>query len=325
MVGTVTTKDSSSPAKDKIVTIAADGKYTVDVSDLTLPLMMRADGQVGGRSYSLYSAATSADIGATVNITPLTDLIVANIAGQVAATLYNSGNFSGMTQAALNQAETQLQQRLQPVLDAVGLSALIDLLRTTFNADHTGLDEVLDILRVTVDPTTLQATIQNTSNNQQIVDDLASQTDATVLPAGSGGGGATGVSADIDVTNATPASGNTNINSGIAGAIVTTASDTLNSVPVTRVEVTATTDGNLRKVLVYFATATGAVQAVSYSWGTASLQENIVSCPNGGCTGVSVDQTAKTVWFSNTALDNHSPSAPADKFATLPLGGISYP
>lgn len=191
IVGSVTIKDSSSPAKDKTVTIAADGKYTIDVSDLTAPFMMRADGTVGGRSYSLYSAAASADIGGTVNITPLTDLIVANIAGQVAATVYSSGNFSGITPAALNQAETNLQQRLQAVLSAVGLDASIDLLRATFNANHAGLDAALDVLRVTVDPATLQATIQNVINNQQIVDDLASQTDTTVIDATGVAGGIT--------------------------------------------------------------------------------------------------------------------------------------
>lgn len=186
IVGTVTIKDSSSTPKTKTVTIAADGKYTVDVSDMTAPFMMRADGTVGGRSYSLYSAAASSDINGTVNITPLTDLIVANIAGQIASSIYTSGNFSSLTSTALTQAETNLQQRLQPVLTALGLDTAIDLLRATFNANHTGLDAALDVLRVTVDPTTAQATITNIINNQQIIDDLASQADATTV-------GATGV------------------------------------------------------------------------------------------------------------------------------------
>jgi hypothetical protein len=183
IVGTVTIKDSSSTPKTKTVTIAADGKYTVDVSDMTAPFMMRADGTVGGRSYSLYSAAASSDINGTVNITPLTDLIVANIAGQVASSIYTSGNFSSLTSTALSQAETNLQQRLQPVLTALGLDTAIDLLRATFNANHTGLDAALDVLRVTVDPATAQATITNIINNQQIIDNLASQTDVTTVDA----------------------------------------------------------------------------------------------------------------------------------------------
>src|SRR6188768_2070648 len=75
----------------------------------------------------------------------------------------------------------------------------------------------------------------------------------------SGGG------ADIDVTTSTPASGDTNISG--AGVLVQTGTDTLNGVAVTRVTVDATSDGNLRRVTVYFETATGNPEAVSYSWG----------------------------------------------------------
>jgi hypothetical protein len=179
----VTIKDSSVPAKDKFVTIEADGQYTVDVSDLTPPFMLRAEGEVGGRQYTLYSAAAEADINGTVNITPLTDLIVANVAQQIAESFYDTGDFSALTPEALNRAEEALQARLQPVLTAVGLEASIDLLRTAFSADHQGLDAALDILRVTVDPTTAQATIQNVVDDIQIIDNLRSQSDATVLAA----------------------------------------------------------------------------------------------------------------------------------------------
>ena len=40
----------------------------------------------------------------------------------------------------------------------------------------------MDVVRVTVDPTTHQAIIRDLINNQQIADDLASQADTTVLP-----------------------------------------------------------------------------------------------------------------------------------------------
>ena len=49
IIGTVTIKDSTTPtALQKTVTIEADGKYTVDVSDMKAPYMVRADGYVGG-------------------------------------------------------------------------------------------------------------------------------------------------------------------------------------------------------------------------------------------------------------------------------------
>lgn len=183
IIGTVTIKDSSSPAKTKTATISADGKYTVDVAGMTGPFMMRADGTVGGRSYSIYSAATAADVGGTINVTPLTDLIVANIAGQIASNFFASGNFSTLTATALATETASLQRRLQQVLTAVGVGGSIDLLRSSFNANHSGLDAALDVLRVEVDPITAKATITNIIDNQQIIDDLASRSDSTVLTA----------------------------------------------------------------------------------------------------------------------------------------------
>jgi hypothetical protein len=160
------------------VTIAADGSYSVDVSDMTGPFALRADGRVGGRDYHLYSAATPADVGGTINITPFTDLIIANVAGDLAANYFASGAFSTLNAAELSAAESALQLKLQPILTAVGLAESIDLLRSSFSADHTGLDGVLDIVRVTIDPVTATAEIRNLISNTAILDNLRSKTDA---------------------------------------------------------------------------------------------------------------------------------------------------
>jgi hypothetical protein len=179
IVGSVTIKDSSTPVSlEKTVTIAADGKYSVDVVGMTGPFALRADGKVGGRDYSLYSAATEADLNGTINITPFTDLIVANIAGDLAANYYASGAFSTLNATEISAAESALQLKLQPILTAVGLADSIDLLRSSFSADHTGLDGVLDIVRVTIDPVTKIAEIRNLISNTAITDNLSSKTDA---------------------------------------------------------------------------------------------------------------------------------------------------
>lgn len=178
IAGFVSVKDSLGAVRT--VTIAADGTYVLNVSGMTAPFMLHAEGNVGGRTYNLFSAAVAADINGRVNVTPLTDLIVANVAGQIASTLYSGGDFSGLTPSELTAAETTLQTSLQPVLTALGLDATTDLLRAVFNANHTGQDALLDVLRVTVNPNTAQATILNIINNQQIVDDLASQAALTL-------------------------------------------------------------------------------------------------------------------------------------------------
>ncbi|MBW4054910.1 MAG: hypothetical protein HIU83_05840 [Proteobacteria bacterium] len=176
IIGSVTIKDSSTPTKTKTVQIAADGKYMVDVSDLKAPYMVRADGYVGGNEYHLYSAGTSADVDGTINVTPLTDLIVANIAKTVASDYYTSGNFSNLTADQLTAQSTALAAKLQPILTAVGVSSSIDLLRTSFATDHTKLDAALDLIKVTTNTTTNVATISNILTPETITSNLATQT-----------------------------------------------------------------------------------------------------------------------------------------------------
>ncbi|MFZ3115534.1 MAG: hypothetical protein WA133_01210 [Syntrophales bacterium] len=174
IIGTVTIKDSTTPtAQTKTVTIEANGKYTVDVTGLKAPYMVRADGYVGGNEYHLYSAGTSADVGGTINITPLTDLIVANIAGSIAKTYFDNGAFSTLTAVQLTAQSEALRAKLLPVLQAVGVSSSIDLLRASFSTDHSGLDAALDVLRVTTDTTTGVATITNIITQQQMTSNIA--------------------------------------------------------------------------------------------------------------------------------------------------------
>lgn len=175
IIGKVTIKDSSTPAQTKEVTIATDGGYTVDVTGMKGPFMVRADGYVGGNQYHLYSAATPEDVGHTINITPLTDLIVANVAGSLAQTYFDSGNFSSLTADKLNEQASVLQAKLLPVLQTMGLSASVDLLRTSFSTDHTGLDAALDVIKVSIDPTTQIATLKNVITQEEIKSDLAQQ------------------------------------------------------------------------------------------------------------------------------------------------------
>jgi hypothetical protein len=184
IIGTVTLKDSSSPAVEKTVTISSDGGYTVDVTGLKAPFALRADGSVGGTTYQLYSAATETDINGTINITPFTDLIIANMAGQVAANFYNAGDISGITKTALDAKITELQAKLQPVMTALGMSSSIDLLRTSFATNHTGLDAVMDVIKVTVDPATAVATISNIVTNETITANIAISSYSGSLTAG---------------------------------------------------------------------------------------------------------------------------------------------
>ena len=180
IVGQVTIKDANGVLKT--VNLDINGKYSIDVTELTAPFVFRAQGKVGARNVSLFSAATSSDINHTINITPFTDLMIANLAGQAAEKYFENPAFSKLTTDELNSARTVLTQRLLPALTSLGVSSSFDLLRSSFSANHTGFDAVMDTVQVTVDPVTNKALIKDLINNKEIVDDLTSKTDNTLLP-----------------------------------------------------------------------------------------------------------------------------------------------
>gem|GEM_PF-1311388 len=177
IVGTVTVKDALGNTRSAL--IEADGNYNVDVSGMTAPFRLRAEGTVGGRTYRLHSYAEEADVGGTVNITPFTDLIVANAAGQIAEQFFESNTETSIEPAELEAQEEALQAKLQNVFDALGLGTAIDLLNQSFSADKSGLDAALDAVRIEVDPVLNQATITNLVNQDAppIVDDLLDSED----------------------------------------------------------------------------------------------------------------------------------------------------
>lgn len=180
VIGQVTVKDALGVMR--AVDIKSDGSYSVDVTGMQAPFLFRAVGYVGGREVRLTSAATAADINGTINITPFTDLMLANIAGQVASAYFDSGDFGGLTASELNAAKTTLTQRLQPILADLGIDAGFDLLRSAFTADHSGFDAVMDVVRVTVDEGTNTAVIKDIINNTSITDDLTTTSDEDALP-----------------------------------------------------------------------------------------------------------------------------------------------
>jgi hypothetical protein len=158
------TAASGTPIVGKVVAIDATGKsfsattsalgaYTINVAGGTAPFILTITGTSGGITTTLNSVATAA--GQTVNITPLTDLIVSIAAGQPSATLVGlcsptaqPGCTSALTKATtgtnLSAAVTAVKNMIAP-LNAAGT----DPLNGAFAADGTGMDAVLDKILVT--------------------------------------------------------------------------------------------------------------------------------------------------------------------------------
>ncbi len=191
MNGVVTLKDSSSPARTLTTTTDANGHYaftTTQIQGLQPPFMLQINYKLGGVDYSLASAVTAADVtsgNATIDITPLTDLVIANLGHQLAATIFANGNYSSLlTPAALSAGVQALDAELQPILQQQGVAGTVDLLHQAFSANGSGLDAVLDSIHVTIDPGTGSEILTNTTTGQSVSGTL-SNPPSTPLPAGS--------------------------------------------------------------------------------------------------------------------------------------------
>jgi hypothetical protein len=149
IIGTVYIKDSEGTVKTQ--KISADGSYSVDVSGLVAPFKLKAEGSVAGRSVTYYSYAAEDDVDGNVNITPFTDLIIANAAQTIAENFFESNTVTELDSATLEREEQKLQEKLTNVLSGLGVESSIDLLRSSFSTDHSGLDAALDMLRFETD------------------------------------------------------------------------------------------------------------------------------------------------------------------------------
>ena len=144
LTGTVYLKDSSIPARELSVPIAANGSYSLDLEGLTAPFLLKAVGTANGNNLTLYSFATATGI---TNINPLSNLavVLANGSDDL-ATLYNSPDLPRM-QAIMNalpNAITNVQTVLQPTLAKFG-AATVNFISDPYLANHQGLDLFLDM------------------------------------------------------------------------------------------------------------------------------------------------------------------------------------
>ncbi|MDP2417480.1 MAG: hypothetical protein U1D25_06690 [Hydrogenophaga sp.] len=201
LVGTVTVKDANGVTRTE--RIGSNGSYSINVEGMTGPYIFRAMGLAGGRSYVIHSTATQADVGGVINVTPLTDLVLSNLAGEIAQRYFDRCNAlvtcdrsDALTASALQAEVVQLRERLLPVLQALGVEAGIDLLRTPFTPLASALDTALDVLRVDYDEAGAVATITNIVTQQFISDDLTVTATAVAPESGALDAGAVASSGD---------------------------------------------------------------------------------------------------------------------------------
>ncbi|MEX0604845.1 MAG: hypothetical protein WD623_05480 [Marinobacter sp.] len=162
--------------------INSDGTFALDLSALQPPVLLFASGISGGNAYQLLSVVFEDDLHGTVNITPLTDLIIGNAVGQAPAEFFNNPDFALIAQESVETQEAALRTRLKPLLDGLGVADDFDLRNSPFLADRSGFDAVLDLIEVQVDPAANTATIVNRVNREQSITNSFTQPDSDTTP-----------------------------------------------------------------------------------------------------------------------------------------------
>jgi fibronectin type 3 domain-containing protein len=152
--GQVSLKDSGAPAVQKSTVIASDGTYAIDVTGLKAPFVLQAKGSADGTSYTLHSYAEASG---TANINPLTDAIVASAAG-----VSDSSEVFERADAEHNHhigskiggAVSTILAKLQPLLQQYSAEHS-NPITSKYIANHLGLDELFDKVKIVVNNGTL--------------------------------------------------------------------------------------------------------------------------------------------------------------------------
>ena len=195
IAGQVYLKDSA--ASPRVLTHpTSDGRYSFDVTGLTRPFMLKVVGTVaGGAPYTLYSLA--ADQG-TANLNPLSNLLVAKAAasGDLAG-LYDAPDRSGMpvVAAKLGQALAEVRSTLGPLLQSFGAAA-VDPITGAYQANGSGLDGMLDVVKIEVAGTGI-ITITDTRGETAPITQFVKPFSVSGKVAGANGAGLAGVTVSV--------------------------------------------------------------------------------------------------------------------------------
>ena len=140
-------------ATGKIFTTQADanGLYAFDdLSSATPPFLISATAEVGATQVTHYALVTLNAGDAVANITPLTSAVASLVSPSALPSGLTPAQLAALTSTAVAKATDSVKAVVAPVAGALGLPASFDPLSSTFTADRTGADSLLDHLNVTL-------------------------------------------------------------------------------------------------------------------------------------------------------------------------------
>lgn len=212
IVGTVTAKDSKGTTFGP-ATISPTGTFALTVTNGVAPFVLRASGITAGTGVAAtyHTVVPSSSIPTNVNITPLTEIVVARSSSVAPASLYSGCTVSNCSLPSTTQvtnAQTVLTGNLGNLFSQFSVNTLgLDLLTTTFVAGPVATQSPIDVL---LDAITIQST---TATNFEIVANsitgLPGNTILVTLPA-SATGSALSVNAALNASAVASAVASTN-------------------------------------------------------------------------------------------------------------------
>lgn len=178
IVGTVNVRGADGVTS--LSEIRSDGSFTVDVTALTPPFLIWADGSANGRSVHLYSTISAPG---TVNVTPATDIIVATALKQDPYAHYQGNpDASAPAESDIDEARTLITGILSSVFASLDMPLDFDLMNGTFTVGGQGFDQILDAVAMTSEGS-IVAMQDNASGTILLKDDFATEGVDTLLSA----------------------------------------------------------------------------------------------------------------------------------------------
>lgn len=144
--GVVSLKDASIPAIEIRTRTAADGSYSLNVTGLSAPFLLKVEWSAQGRTQRMYSFAPTA---AVANINPFSNAAIAAATGVDDPSLVYEDSEPvelDLLSADLPAVIDMLKAKLAPLFERFDTAQ--NPVSDAFAADHKGLDLMLDNIRI---------------------------------------------------------------------------------------------------------------------------------------------------------------------------------
>ena len=134
-------------------TAGADGSYSFsDLSGVVAPFQLQATATMGEADVTHFALVPSNSANAVANVTPLTTAVTALISPTDIPVPLSASQLAAISSSDISGATSKVNTVIAPLVAGLNLPTNFDPLQSTFTANGTGADLLLDHLGVTIRP-----------------------------------------------------------------------------------------------------------------------------------------------------------------------------